>query len=118
MAKFRVTFEPVHRTVEIDPSECSCTREGEPGSVLDIALSAGVHIEHVCGGEGVCGTCHVIVNKGMEYLSEATDEELDVVEQVPGNTPESRLACRAVVGGDVTVTIPEWNRNLVSEAPE
>ena len=41
------------------------------------------------------------------------DDELDVIEQAPGNTPESRLACQAVVRDDVTVTIPEWNRNLV-----
>jgi len=27
----------------------------------------------------------------------------------------SRLGCQAVVKGDMTVNIPEWNRNHVSE---
>ena len=33
----------------------------------------------------------------------------------PGLTLHSRLACQAVVKGDVTVEIPSWNRNYVSE---
>ena len=28
---------------------------------------------------------------------------------------ESRLGCQAVVMGDVTVEIPAWNRNYISE---
>ncbi len=30
-------------------------------------------------------------------------------------TPHSRLGCQAVVNGDVTVEIPGWNRNYISE---
>jgi len=51
----------------------------------------------------------------MNNLSEADEDELDSVEKAPGNTPDSRLACQAVVVGDVTVTIPGWNRNIASE---
>ena len=45
------------------------------------------------------------------------DEELDRVDYAPGATPQSRLACQAVVKGDVTVRVPNWNRNAVSEGP-
>ena len=115
MAKYKVTFEPAQVTVEVDPEEYPCGGEGEPGSLLDVALSNGVRIEHACGGQGACGTCHVIVLTGAENLSEADDDELDALDQVPGNTLDSRLACRAVVRGDVTVNIPNWNRNAVAE---
>ncbi len=117
MAKHRVTFLPVDVTVEADPAHYPYGRHGEPGSLLDVALTHGVQIEHACGGVGICATCHVIVDKGMESLSEAGEEELDAVERAPDNTPGSRLACKAVVKGDVTVTIPGWNRNVVSETP-
>ncbi len=106
MPTYKVTFAPAGVTVEVDPGHYPFGREGEPGSLLDIALAHGVELDHACGGTGVCGTCHVIVEAGMENLSDATEDELDTVEQQPGNTPDSRLACQAVVRGDVTVRIP------------
>ena len=115
MAKYTVTFNPGGVTVQVDPSLYPYSKHGEPGSLLDVALAHAVHIEHACGGAGACGTCHVIVQAGAEDLSEPTDDELDRIELAPGNTPDSRLACMAVVGGDVTVRIPEWNRNAAPE---
>lgn len=115
MARYKVTFEPAGATVEVDPALYPYGRRGRPGSLLDIALAHGVHIEHACGGVGICATCHVIVTAGAENLSPASDDELDTVDSAPGNTTDSRLACMAVVRGDVTVTIPGWNRNAVSE---
>ena len=51
----------------------------------------------------------------MANLSEADEDELDRLDMAPGLTPHSRLACQAVVKGDVMVEIPSWNRNYVSE---
>ena len=115
MAKYNVRFEPMGVTVEANPAFYPYGRHGRPGSLLDIALTHGVEIEHACGGVGVCATCHVIVTKGMENLSPAADEEIDRVDSAPGNTLNSRLACQAVVQGDVTVMVPSWNRNAASE---
>ncbi len=115
MTTHKVTFNPAGVTVEVDPKDYPFGRDGEPGSLLDIALGHNIQIEHACGGAGVCATCHVIVEQGMENLSEPTDDELDRVDYAPNATPRSRLACQAVVNGDVTVTVPNWNRNAVSE---
>lgn len=115
MATYKVTFQPVGVTVEVDPESYRFGRYGKPGSILNIALTSGVEIEHACGGAGVCATCHVIVDEGMKNLSEANEDELDTIDRAPGNTPTSRLACQAIVAGDVTVTIPGWNRNAISE---
>ena len=105
MATCRVTFEPAGATVEADDAHYPYGPHGEPGSLLDIALSHGVEIPHACGGSGVCGTCLVTVVAGAENLSAPDDDELDTIERQPDNTPASRLACRAVVRGDVTVRI-------------
>ncbi len=115
MAKYTVTFRPADVEIEVDPSDYPYGRAGDAGSLLDIAVAHGVEIAHACGGVGVCGTCHVIVEQGGDNLSAADDDEMDVVDAIPGNTLASRLACRAVVAGDVTVSIPDWNRNAVSE---
>ena len=114
---YRVTFLPADKSVDVDPAGFPLGRHGQPGSLLDIALANDIHIEHACGGVGICGTCHVIVESGMDNLSPADDDELDVIDQVPGSNLQSRLACRAVVAGDVVVTIPAWNRNAVNEQP-
>ena len=115
MPTYKVTYNPAGVTVEVDPQRYPYGSHGRPGSLLDIAMSHGVSIQRACGGVGVCGTCHVIVTQGYENLSKPTDDELDKVDYVPGSTPKSRLACQAVVNGDVTVTIPGWNRNAVSK---
>jgi 2Fe-2S ferredoxin len=115
MGQYKVTFEPMGATVEVDPSLYPYSRHGQPGSLLDIALAHGVELEHACGGAGVCATCHVILVKGAENLSPPTDDELDVVDMAPNHTPDSRLACKAVVRGDVMVRVPGWNRNAVPE---
>ena len=101
----KVTFLPDGVTVEVLPEHYPYGRTGVPGSILDIALSHGVHIDNACGGAGVCGTCMVEIVEGMDHLSECTEDELDTIERQPDNTRQSRLACQAVVGGDVAVRV-------------
>jgi 2Fe-2S ferredoxin len=57
----------------------------------------------------------VIVKDGDNNLSPAQEDELDRLDMAPGLTLHSRLACQAVVKGDVTIEIPTWNKNYVSE---
>ncbi len=118
--KFKVTFLPQNRTVDIDKSKIPFGRTGLPGSVLDIALGvAKIDIEHTCGGVAACSTCHVIVEQGLETCNEASDQELDQLDNAPDNTLKSRLGCQCVPSGqkDLIVRIPDWNRNLVKETP-
>jgi len=60
----------------------------------------------------------VIVHKGLESCSKATDDEQDMLDEARGVTMESRLACQCVPDGsvDLVVEIPAWSRNLVREA--
>jgi 2Fe-2S ferredoxin len=114
---YTVTFQPDGEKVEVRPDELPYSRDGQKGSILEIALGHGIDIDHACGGVCACSTCHVIVKEGLESCSEATDEELDQLDNAPGLTPRSRLACQTVPDGtrDVVIEIPSWNRNLVKE---
>ena len=53
----------------------------------------------------------------FDKLPPPTEEEEDMLDNAPGLTPTSRLACQAVPDGtrDIVVEVPEWNRNLVKE---
>ena len=111
----KVTFVNTGQTVEFEPGKLPYEEHGKPESILDVALHFGIQLEHACGGSCACTTCHIVVKKGDDNLSEPDDDELDRVEQAADFQLGSRLGCQAVVQGDVTVEIPSWNRNYVSE---
>ncbi len=114
---YKITFLPMKKVLEVRPDMVPFGRTGLPGSVLDIAMAHHFDIDHACGGVCACSTCHVIVSKGLEHCNEATDDEQDMLDDARGLTTESRLACQCVPNGkgDIEITIPDWNRNLVKE---
>jgi len=115
MAKLRVLFEngDPERLIEFEPSKAPFQHDGRAGSLLDVLLGHGIHLEHACGGNCACTTCHVIVEHGMGHLSEAEENELDLLDKAPGLTPNSRLGCQAVVHDDceLTILIPRFTIN-------
>lgn len=113
-----ITFPPSGESFTVDLKSLHYHEHGKPASLLDIAMNVGFHIEHACGGNNACTTCHVIIQKGAEQLSEADDDELDRLDKAPGLTLKSRLACQAVVlsnESEIVAEIPSWNVNYVSE---
>ena len=49
---FSVTFKTPEENlvVQVDPSKIPYGPTGQPGSILDIAMGAGLDVEHACGG--------------------------------------------------------------------
>jgi|SRR5579863_195045 len=93
----KITFLPQNITVE--------AKEGQ--SVLDVALDHDIPLEHNCGGNCACTTCHVIVQDGTKNLSEMEEDEEDRLDTAEGLTLTSRLGCQAKIKGDVVVVIPQ-----------
>src|ERR1700693_5969407 len=116
--KYKVTFLPSGKTIEVDPEKIPYGHNGLPGSILDISEGIKAGLDHACGGVCACSTCHVVVREGLESCNEATDAELDELDEAPGITPKSRLGCQTVPDGttDIVVEIPEWNKNYAKEA--
>ncbi len=77
--------------IDVDPTQIPYGPTGQPGSILDIAMGAGVELEHVCGGVCACSTCHVKIKEGLESCNEATDDELDQLDEAPDISLQSRL---------------------------
>jgi 2Fe-2S ferredoxin len=113
----RVTFQPENVTVEFEYGKLPYKDHGKPQSLLDIALNNKMFLDHACGGNCACTTCHVHVLKGAELLSALEDDEADRLDTAADLQLNSRLGCQAVVvkPGEVVVEIPKWNRNYVSE---
>lgn len=89
-------------------------------SILEAAMAVHFDIEHACGGVCACSTCHVKVVTQSECFSEASEEELDQLDEARDVDLDSRLACQARLtripdSGEIEVTIPNWNVNAVKE---
>src|SRR5260370_2123373 len=81
--KYKVTFLPMNTTFEVDPAKLPYGRTGEPGSILDVALAAGIPLDHACGGVCACSTCPAIVRKGLASCNQPPQDELDPQDQEP-----------------------------------
>ena len=114
----KVTFilrDGTEKTVEFEHGKMPFQEHGLPESFLDVAMNHGIPLEHACGGSCACTTCHLIIRQGERNLSDMEDNEADRLDTAWDLTTTSRLGCQAVVTGDVTVRLPAWNRNYVSE---
>jgi ferredoxin, 2Fe-2S len=98
----RVRFLPMDIEVEVDSGT----------AVLDAALNNNIQIDHNCGGNCACSTCHIIVQEGFESLEEPSEDELDMLDEAEGLTETSRLACQTIVQDrDLVVRIPPKESN-------
>ena len=115
MPKVTFIIDGKEQTVEFEHGKLEYQHHGLPESFLDVAMNAGIHLEHACGGSCACTTCHVIIRKGMPNLSDMEDNEADRLDTAWDLTTESRLGCQAVIKGDVVAEIPMYTRNYVQE---
>jgi ferredoxin, 2Fe-2S len=113
----KVTFikDGKETTVEFEHGKLEYQHHGLPESFLDVAMNFGIPLEHACGGSCACTTCHLIIRKGTENLSEERDNELDRLDTAWDLTTSSRLGCQAVIKGDVVAEFPMYTRNYVQE---
>ncbi len=73
----------------------------EPGqTILDAAFAAGIALNSVCGGRGICGRCRVRIVAGGAEVEEGG--------RIPGGGEV--LACLCRITGDVTVDVSELSR--------
>lgn len=94
METYSVTFQPDGVTVEAARGK----------SLLEVAAAAGVAVNAVCGGDGVCGKCRVIVKSGkVTAKPNIFLDRLDIQRGVA-------LACQTYVDGDVVVEVPSESR--------
>jgi len=84
-------------------------------SVLEIAHANNIDLEGACEGSLACSTCHVIVSpEDYERLTEATEDEEDMLDLAFGLTRTSRLGCQIIMSEELdglTVRLPAETRD-------
>ncbi|MEI6874948.1 MAG: ASKHA domain-containing protein [Spirochaetota bacterium] len=100
MQTHTVHFVPDDKTVTIARGE----------TILKAAELAGVFVNSICGGDGLCGKCRVIVREGeVESKSTALLRRDDI-------RAGYVLACETRVLGDLKVEVPEESRLTAKRA--
>ena len=94
MTKHRVTFLPDDKSVEI----------GQDTSLLDAAHQAGVYVNSLCGGDGICGRCRLVLREGD---IQEKRHPLLTRDEVRRNYI---LACTSFPRSDVVVEVPAESR--------
>ena len=81
---------------------------GQNALLLDVLERENVNVKKVCGGRGMCATCHVYVVDGKSGLSEPTAREKMTLSLLTGAQENSRLACQCnVVADGVHLDFPD-----------
>ncbi len=96
-------------------------------TLLDAARLLGVELESICGGRQTCGKCQIAVEEGhfakhaitsaADHLSPVEDREAEYCAE--HNLVGRRLACAALVVGDLLITVPEESqarKQIISKA--
>lgn len=88
-------------------------------SIYDVALRAGVDMQSICGGKGLCKRCQVEIEHGKhaKFQVEVTEGNIPKLSPTEKKAvhdgeldPSRRLACRAKIRGDLVVEIPSDSR--------
>ena len=115
-----LVFLPEGKTVQFEHGQLPYKDHGKEQSILDVALNNGIRLDHACGGNCACSTCHVYVSEGFNSLSEQREEEEDILDKAFDVRATSRLGCQSRVDDeDVTVEITRESRQAwLDEHPE
>ncbi len=91
MSEHTVTFYPQNSTVKVEAGT----------TLLEAASKADIILNNLCGGDGICGRCRMIIRKGR--VAETVSPKLTREEIRRGYV----LACQTAVRDDLVVDIPE-----------
>ncbi len=96
MAMSKILFLPDQKDIEVDKGI----------TIMEAAQKAGVYINSLCGGNGVCGRCKVQVSGDMVLADKDSISLLSKDEIKKGYV----LACQARIDHDMEIVIPPESR--------
>ena len=88
--KIKVTFMPLNETIEVEKGI----------TIFEAAARAGIYVSSICGGDGICGKCKVIIKDGKVISHPTTLLKREEIKE--GYV----LACQTEVEYDTVVEIP------------
>ena len=105
-------------TIDIDGQKV----QAQPNAtLLSVFREHDIFVNSICGGQGMCASCHFFVVAGSEGITAPTKQEQMTLQFTKIDRPGARLACQTrVIGNGIMVELPkgtfvESEQDLVQE---
>ncbi len=76
-------------------------------TILSVFREHDILVNQICGGQGMCASCHFFVVDGVGALTEPTKQEQMTLQFTKIDRPGARLACQTrVIGEGIVIELP------------
>ncbi len=105
-------------TIDIDGQRVQAEQNS---TLLSVFKDHDILVNQICGGQGMCASCHFFVVGGLEALTAPTKQEQMTLQFTKIDRPGARLACQTrVIGEGIIIQLPkgtfvESEQDLVQE---
>jgi ferredoxin len=91
-------------TISIDGQKV----QAEPNStLLSVFREHDIFVNTICGGQGMCASCHFFVVDGLDAMTAPTKQEQMTLQFTKIDRPGARLACQTrVLGNGIMIELP------------
>jgi ferredoxin len=91
-------------TIDIDGQQVQAEHNS---TLLSVFREHDILVNQICGGQGMCASCHFFVVGGSEALTAPTKQEQMTLQFTKIDRPGARLACQTrAIGDGIVIQLP------------
>jgi ferredoxin len=105
-------------TIDIDGRQVQAEQNS---TLLSVFRDHDILVNQICGGQGMCASCHFFVVEGLDAMTTPTKQEQMTLQFTKIDRPGARLACQTrAIGNGIVIELPngtfvESERDLEQE---
>ena len=92
-------------TIDIDGQQVQAEQNS---TLLSVFRDNDILVNQICGGQGMCASCHFFVVGGLDAMTAPTKQEQMTLQFTKIDRPGARLACQTRALGDgIVIELPK-----------
>jgi ferredoxin len=91
-------------TISIDGQQIQAEQNS---TLLSVFREHDILVNQICGGQGMCASCHFFVVEGLDAMTAPTKQEQMTLQFTKIDRPGARLACQTrAIGNGIVIELP------------
>jgi ferredoxin len=92
-------------TISIDGQQ---VQSEQNSTLLSVFREHDILVNQICGGQGMCASCHFFVVEGLDAMTAPTKQEQMTLQFTKIDRPGARLACQTrAIGDGIIIELPQ-----------
>ena len=92
-------------TIDIDGQQIQAEQNS---TLLSVFRDNDILVNQICGGQGMCASCHFFVVGGLDAMTAPTKQEQMTLQYTKIDRPGARLACQTrAIGDGIMIELPK-----------